>query len=224
MRSFRQHRAFVQAGDLDAEFAHEGHVVLDDHDRLVLLISLSSSAGLLRLDVGHAGDRFVDQQQLRVLRQQHADLEPLLLAVAQARRPAVARVGQADGLQDAVDPLGSSPAHAPEQRAHDAVIDVERQQRGCPRRSGFRTPSASGTCGRCRARRCAVSSSWVRSVSPSKRTSPVVRPGLAGDDVHHRRLAGAVRADDGAHLAGLERQRQVVEAWKPSKETDTPSR
>ena len=39
----------------------------------------------------------------------------------------------------------------------------------------------------------------------------VVRPGLAGDDVHHRGLAGAVRADDGAHLAGSTTKRQFVE-------------
>src|SRR6202035_5644784 len=38
-----------------------------------------------------------------------------------------------------------------------------------------------------------------------------VRPGLAGDDVHHRGLAGAVRADDGAHLAGLDGEGQIVE-------------
>src|SRR6202035_6062141 len=30
-----------------------------------------------------------------------------------------------------------------------------------------------------------------------------VRPGFAGDHVHHRGLAGAVRADDGAHFAGF---------------------
>ena len=35
----------------------------------------------LRLLVGHAGHRLVEQQQLRLLHEQHADLEPLLLAV-----------------------------------------------------------------------------------------------------------------------------------------------
>ena len=38
-----------------------------------------------------------------------------------------------------------------------------------------------------------------------------VRPGLAGHHVHHRRLAGAVRADDGAHLAGLDGEGKIVQ-------------
>ena len=48
----------------------------------------------------------------------------------------------------------------------------------------------------------AASSSLVRSTLPVEQHVAVVGPGLAGDDVHHRGLAGAVRADDGAHLAG----------------------
>src|SRR6185295_15491991 len=43
----------------------------------------------------------------------------------------------------------------------------------------------------------------------------LVRAGLAGDDIHHRRLAGAVRADDGAHLARLDRQGQRVKRPEP---------
>ena len=36
-----------------------------------------------------------------------------------------------------------------------------------------------------------------------------VGPGLAGDHVHHGGLAGAVRADDGAHLARLDRRTTI---------------
>src|SRR5262249_23520627 len=39
----------------------------------------------------------------------------------------------------------------------------------------------------------------------------LVGPRLAGDDVHHGGLAGAVGADDGAHLARLDQQREVVQ-------------
>src|SRR3954449_11301722 len=76
-----EHRAFVQTRDLHAELAHEGHVVLDDDDSAVAIDLLEELGSLARLGVGHAGDRFVHEQQLWFLRQQHADLEPLLLAV-----------------------------------------------------------------------------------------------------------------------------------------------
>jgi hypothetical protein len=51
-----------------------------------------------------------------------------------------------------------------------------------------------------------------------------IGPGLAGDDVHHRGLAGAVGADDGAHLARVEHQRQVVDGAKAVEGDLTPSR
>src|SRR6185437_16243368 len=82
----------------------------------------------MRLDVGHSRDRLVDQEQLWILRQQHADFEPLLLAVRQASGQPIARIGETDGLQHLLDAPGLAPALAPEQRAADAVIDVERKQ------------------------------------------------------------------------------------------------
>src|SRR5450631_3170810 len=59
--SLRQHRAFVQAGYLDAEFADEGHIMFDHHDRLVLVDFLEQFGGLMGFDVGHAGNGFIDQ-------------------------------------------------------------------------------------------------------------------------------------------------------------------
>ena len=77
----------------------------------------------------------------------------------------------------------------------------------------FRTRSASGICGRCRASRSRSrpSRQIVRAV---EHDVTAVRLGLAGDDVHHRCLAGAIGADDGAHLARLDRERQIVESAK----------
>ena len=59
----------------------------------------------------------------------------------------------------------------------------------------------------------------------SRRTPCRVGPGLAGDDVHHRGLAGAVRADDAAQLAGADaRASASLSALKPSKLTLMSSR
>src|SRR4029077_110174 len=38
-----------------------------------------------------------------------------------------------------------------------------------------------------------------------------VRPGFAGDDIHHRGLAGTVRSDNRTHFARLDHERQLVE-------------
>ena len=129
-RAFGEHRAFVQHRDLHAELAHEGHVVLDDDDRAVSAMSREQLGGLGRLGVGHAGDRLVDQQQLRVLRQQHADLEPLLLAVRQVggeRLRAVREPDRCRGSRRCASRLGAGVPRRTACRRRRAVA-VEREQ------------------------------------------------------------------------------------------------
>ncbi len=60
---------------------------------------------LFGLFVGHARDRLVHEQHTRLLRQQHADLEPLLLAVGQQPRALLRLVLEADDLEHALDLL-----------------------------------------------------------------------------------------------------------------------
>ena len=101
--AFGEHAAFVQHGHLDAEGAHERHVVLDDDHRLLRGDLLEQLGGRLGLGVGHAGGGLVDEQQLRLLREQHADLQPLLLAVAEVGGLGVAPVGKADDAEQFLD-------------------------------------------------------------------------------------------------------------------------
>ncbi len=49
----------------------------------VLAISLQQDRRLHGFGIGHTGNRLVDQQQLRLLCEQHANLQPLLLPVRQ---------------------------------------------------------------------------------------------------------------------------------------------
>src|SRR5271165_2441370 len=56
----------------------------------------------------------------------------------------------------------------------------------------------------------------LREVGASLVNNPTgVRTGFAGDDIHHRRLAGPVRPDDRAHLAVFQHQRQCVQRTEP---------
>jgi len=68
------------------DLPHEGHVMLDHDQGVGLLQILEMVTGLLDLGLGHAGHRFVEQQQPRVLHQHHADLEPLGFTMRQDPR------------------------------------------------------------------------------------------------------------------------------------------
>ena len=94
----------MQHGDGAIEIAHKLHVVLDDHKRMVLRDFHEQGHGLLGLGIAHARDRLIEQHQLGLLCQQHADLEPLLLAVTEIPRQIRLTLGQPDGLQRGLDP------------------------------------------------------------------------------------------------------------------------
>ena len=91
------------------------------------MISLSSSAVFDALGDAHAGDRLVEHQQLGVLDQQHADLEPLLLSVAQGLRQPIEVILQEDHLRDLVHALLDLLGPVPEQRADDVAAERQRE-------------------------------------------------------------------------------------------------
>ena len=66
--------------------ADEIHVVLDDDDRVAAFQFQQQLGGQFGFLVGQSGGGFVDQQQLWIGDDQHADLEPLPLAVAEIFR------------------------------------------------------------------------------------------------------------------------------------------
>ena len=150
---------------------------------------------------------------LRLLHQQHADLQPLLLAVREQPGGALRAVLRG-GSASSISPIRSrcSPRRAANSSdARTPLVGLQRELEVLEHACAARTPSASGTCGRCRRARSRLSRRRSRSIVWPKNARAGVGPGLAGDDVHHRRLAGAVGADDAAQLAGVDRQRQRVQ-------------
>jgi hypothetical protein len=103
--AFGDDGAFVKHRHLDVERPDEGHVVLDDDDRLLLGNFLQQFGGGFGFGIGHAGGRLVDQQQFGFLRQQHAYFQPLLLSVAEIGGGGVAAVAEADNAEDFLDAL-----------------------------------------------------------------------------------------------------------------------
>ena len=76
-RSIAENVSLVQNRDLAPELTNENHVVLDDNDRMLPSQTEKKIPSLSRFLVGHAGCRLINQEKLSVLREQHADLEPL---------------------------------------------------------------------------------------------------------------------------------------------------
>ena len=124
---------------------------------------------------------------------------------------AVAMIAEPYPGQDDVDALARDPIARPEQGRDGRRAGPSGPDGCCPRPCGSRRPSASGTCGQCRDSAISASSSLVRSTLPVETDVAFIGPRLAGDDIHHGGLAGPVGADDGAHLARLENEREIVD-------------
>src|SRR5206468_11264572 len=104
-RPLAENRSLVQDCHLASDLPDERHVVLDDEDRPIGGDRLEQRAGPRSLLVGHARDRFVHEEQLGILRDHHADLEPLLLAVRQGAGQGARPGGELDRLERSSDAL-----------------------------------------------------------------------------------------------------------------------
>ena len=174
-----------------------------------LMISLSSSAVFAALGHAHAGNRLVEHQQLGVLDQQHADLQPLLLAVAQRFGRAIELILEKDHGGDLVHALDHLLGAFPEQRADDVTAARHRQfeilEHGEVFVDGRRLEFAAD----------AAADDLLLLAAGDLLILELDRaagdPGASADQVEHGGLAGAVRPDDDAQLAIVDVEVEVVD-------------
>ena len=95
-RPFGEHGALGHHRHPVGDGEHEIHVMLDEQQRMLARQVLQQRRHALRFFWSHAGQRLVEQQNLRIARQRHGDLELALLAVRQRAGNARCRAGQAD--------------------------------------------------------------------------------------------------------------------------------
>ena len=112
----------MENGDFAGDGADEVHVVFDDHDGMLAFQREQQFGGALDFLRRHAGDGLVDQQHLRVLHEQHADLEPLLLAVRQRACAHVSAVLQPDRFEDMIDAFALNRIESGEERVPDGFL------------------------------------------------------------------------------------------------------
>ena len=132
---------------------------------------------------GHARRRFIDQQEPWLLRQQHADLQPLFLTMAQLACGTLQRICQADLVRHRPDPCGAIGVLAVEQhiqrpawiaqRHGEVVAHALRLEHG-----GFWNfrPIPS--------REMRLSDMPTSEMPCPPKHAPLIRFGLARDDIH----------------------------------------
>ena len=77
----------------------EIHIVLHHHDGVFARQLFQQFSGAFHLLMRHSCHRFIDKQQFRALHQQHANFQPLLLAVRQHTRLAMTLSNQTNQQQ-----------------------------------------------------------------------------------------------------------------------------
>ncbi len=164
--------SFVQHHDAPGNGSNEGHIVLDNHHRVLARQRQQEFGRALDLVRRHAGHRLVHQQQLRVLHQQHADFEPLLLAVREDSSQCIALLREADDVEDLVDSLMLRRAKCGRAAFSGTTGCRPAPVRGSRIPSTARTPSVSETCGRFRRPRFPASDILSRSMSLPNRAVP----------------------------------------------------
>ena len=214
-RAFGENRPFVQDGYLAAQPPDEFHIMFDYDDSAGLGRLHQQFGGMFAFGRGHAGGGFVDEQKLRILRQQHADLEPLFLPVAQLARLSVQRRFQPDLAGDVGDLAMVLPGGFEAQdrqwptvfleREHEVVGDALVFEHGGALEFAAHTGLGDLAFGHGEQR--------LRLVAPEH--AAIIGFGLAGDDVHEGGLARTVGADHGAHLGLADLEGQVVDGPEP---------
>src|SRR5215472_16187624 len=186
---------------------HHAHVVLDQHHRRAdLIIDVEDEAAhvLLLLEI-HPRHRLVEQQQLGLCGQSTPELDALLQPVGQPAHGSLAHVLDLEEIDHRLDLLAVLELLAPGCAQVEGLLeDVARHLEIAAGHQIVEHAHAAEERDVLEGPRDALLRGFVR-VDPAALASPEryrapLRVIHAVDDVEHRGLARAVRADDGAHL------------------------
>ena len=143
---------------------------------------------------GHSGGRLVQEQKLRANHQRHADLKPLLVAMRQFPRIQISSVGKPEQLDQFADARGALP------RLNAAAGNFEIVAHGQTLEQARHLKLAHDTEPR------EVMDGSSDDVVAFEADGALRWPQRPGQHVEKRTLAGAVRSDYAAELAGAKRK------------------
>ena len=184
--------------------------MLDEQDRDLGRQGVDGLEDLLALAFGNAGDRLVEQQHARPAGERQRDLEQAALAVGERMDRLVHDLGEAKARQQRLafgGDRGVVAERSPPARARAAVHGDGERQRRQRRQRVEQLVDLEGADD-------AAANPLVRGergdVVAVEEDGPGGRLENAGEQVDQRRLAGAVRPDQGVAGAALELERDVV--------------
>ena len=166
MSPSREHAPFVQHGDPPGDRSHEVHVVLDHHHRVLPGQRCQQARRALDLLRRHAGDRLVDEQQLRA--PASAACRSRAIASGRARGSSPARRARSASpmmSRTVVDALALRRRDASRRASSRTTCRRPARARGSRTPSAARTRSASETSARCRPARSRAPTASSRSMS-----------------------------------------------------------
>src|SRR3569623_1367547 len=207
--ALHEHATLVQDRHFACDGTHEAHVVLHHYHRMSPGEPDQQLRRALGLLMRHAGDGFVHQQRLGLLHEQHADLQPLLLAVRQFGGARMTLRSEHDRVQYRIDTVALLARHAREQRGPHALVGAHRElevfrHAVFGKYRGFLKFTADA-----RARDLVLAHACQIHLGAEKGRA-LIGTRLSGNHVHHRGLARTVGADDAAQFAVVDIKRELI--------------
>ena len=200
-RPFGDDAAEVQHGNALAQAHHETHVVLDHEDRVAARLDVFDLGHQVDLLAGvHAGDWLVEQQQLGLGGQRPREFELALVAIGEVVGNVMRLVVELDPREQlqrsiARAALGSAVLWQREQQARGAVVQMPVHAHHDVFQQRHLLEDADVLERACDAHLRDLVRLSADQVLAIERERPARGCEQAGDQIEHRRLAGAVRAD-----------------------------
>ncbi|MNY18672.1 hypothetical protein D3C86_1520680 [compost metagenome] len=199
----------MKDGDALGDFTHETHVVLNDEDGVAAFEIFDDVSCLAGFRLGHASRRLVQQDDLGVLHDEHAQFQPLRLAMAEIGGGQVRlgfQAGQRKHLIDAVCFRTRKPE--PEIGEHRWIAAIGHFQilshGEITENAGDLEFSADPGAGD-------PVFGPVGDVGIVNEDLALRATGLAADKIHQGRLAGAVRAEQHPQLTIVDGDADIVD-------------
>mmetsp|Transcript_27175 Transcript_27175/g.49591 ORF Transcript_27175/g.49591 Transcript_27175/m.49591 type:complete len:228 (+) Transcript_27175:313-996(+) len=215
--AFGQHGSFVQYGNLTIQAADKFHVMLHHHN--------GAGFGCLHQNIGcmftlcrcHACGGLIHQQKPRLLGEQHPNLQPLFLPVAQLAGFAEKLILKPNFLSEVNHLYQVFWAGTITEYRQPSTLILERHQQVFLHRLIFKDRGFLKLAPNTGLRDLGLIHTQKAHRFFTPDNPPFVRSGLASHDIHKGGLTSAIWPDHGTHFSFCNLKREIVDGAEPVK-------